>query len=267
MLKFKTNLLENGIIYLSIPDFDDTGLVKTVFTTRVGGTSKDNYYSLNLGEITSDHPDNVKNNYKKIMDTFKIQNLVLLNQIHSDKIIKINIDNLPNYPNIINVGEGDALVTNQRGIAIMTVHADCIPIYFLDVQNKAIAVVHSGWKGTYKNIASKTFYKMHDLYKSDINDIKVAIGPGIGYCCFETGQDVYDTFKRQYDYIDDYTKVINNHKFLIDLKQLIKKQLEEIGLKDIILSKDCTKCKKDLFFSHRRDKGVTGRMAAMMQLL
>ncbi len=267
MKDFEIDQYNNGMAYLRIPDFDNTGMVKTAFTTRMGGVSKGPYHSFNLGKKTSDSPLDVQQNYEIVMDTLKIQKLVSLDQIHSDRIIEIKKENLPMDQSQVTAGEGDALITNERGIAIMTVHADCVPIYFIDVKNKVIALAHSGWKGTLKNIGAKTFYKMQELYKSEANNIKTAVGPGIGYCCFETGEDVYERLKAQYHYMDDYSRKVENHKYFINLKGLIKKQLEKIGFKDIIISKDCTMCRRELFFSHRRDKGITGRMAAIIQLI
>lgn len=267
MRNFKINLRNKGIGYLSIPEFDKTDIVKTAFTTRIGGVSQGSYSSLNLGKNTSDAPFNIEKNLEKVMTALSISKIVSLNQVHSDKIITIKKEDLSIDEMQIITGEGDAMVTNQREIGIMTVHADCVPIYFLDTQNGAIGLAHSGWKGTLKNIGGKTFNTMEKLYNSESRSTLVAIGPGIGLCCFETGKEVYERFKEQYSDIDEYSKAMDNNKYFIDLKGLIKKQLEKIGFKDIIISKDCTVCCPDLFYSHRRDRGITGRMAAILCLI
>ena len=269
MSSFLLNRHKNGVRFLSIPQWDNSKLIKTAFTTRIGGVSSGKYESLNLGERTEDCKRNIEINYSKLCEALELEDipLVSLKQTHSDKIVEVKKENLPNKKGYMNLGEGDALVTDDPGVALMTFHADCIPVFIFDSKSKAIGLVHSGWKGTVESISVKTFYKMQALYKSRQQDLQICIGPGIGYCCFEIGEDVYALFKEKFFYLEKYAKKTSNEKYHIDLKGLIKRQLEDEGIKNILISQECTVCRKDLFFSHRRDKGSTGRMAAVMRLI
>lgn len=268
MQDFELKIYPNDVELFHIPVFDETGLVKTAFSTRKGGVSCGHYTSLNLGEKTEDQRHLVNENYRRLKQALKLEDahLVSLHQIHSDQIIEVNKSHLLEKGSTY-IGQGDALITSQRNIALVTYHADCIPVYFLDVENKAIGMVHSGWKGTVQEIAVKTFKKMQELYNSKLSHTMVAVGPGIDFCCFEIGKDVYDIFKKEYNEIENYIDKLLNGKYLLNLKGIIKEQLERNGFRHVILSNACTKCEKELFFSHRRDKGITGRMVAIIQLL
>ncbi len=267
MEEFILNKNRNGIEWFSIPQFDKTNLVKAVFTTKIGGDSTGKYESLNLGERTEDHGENVDKNYEKVYEALSIKRTVSLHQIHSDVIKEVKTKDLKSHKGRLMIDSGDAMITNDVGIAVLTYHADCIPVYILDTKNRAIGLVHSGWKGTAQGIAVKTIDKMQIVYNSHVSHLLAAIGPGIDFCCFETGEEVYDVFNNNFPYAKNYCTKLSQRKYIIDLKGIIKRQLESKGLENISVSSACTVCQKELFFSHRRDKGNTGRMAAILQLL
>ena len=264
---FRLEKSRDGVVWLKIPVFEKTGKVLAGFTTRIGGYSTGCYKSLNLGINTENQRDITDKNFQKVKEALHLKDTVSLYQIHSDIVIEIKRCNIIRTTGRFFYDEGDALVTNEPGIALITYHADCIPVYFLDVKNRAIGLAHSGWKGTANRIAIRTIEKMQDLYSSRPCDIVAAIGPGIDFCCFETGKEVYDAFHNQFTYDDAHFKKLPDEKYRIDLKGIIKSQLESKGLQDVEMSSSCTMCQEDLFFSYRRDKGDTGRMASILQLL
>jgi len=128
--------------------------------------------------------------------------------------------------------------------------ADCIPILLYDKENKVLALVHSGWKGTLSNITIKTIQKMISIYNSKKENIQVVIYPSIRQCHFEVDIDVYTLFKNKINNIDKYT-IKNNNKYYIDMQSIIKDNLKQIGINNIIDTNICTYCNKDKYHSYR----------------
>lgn len=262
---FKLIKAHNGINYLSIPEFEKTGVVKTAFTTRIGGISEGAFESLNMGGMTKDDPRKVNENRKKLNEALGIQNhtVVYLGQIHSDEIAVLKQDNIAKNE-VMKINDTDAVVTNVPEVALVTLHADCIPVFFMDEINKVIALAHAGWRGTVQEIAAKTARTMKNEFGSRYENIKTAIGPGISSCCFETGTEVYEEFNNKFPYAEACFTKKEDGKYLIDLKKVNYLQLQKEGIKEILVSEFCTKCNEKLFFSHRRDNGITGRLAAVI---
>ena len=131
--------------------------------------------------------------------------------------------------------------------------ADCIPILLYDKENKVLALVHSGWKGTLKNITIKTINKMISIYNSKKENIQVVIYPSIRKCHFEVDIDVYTLFKDKINNIDKYT-IKKNNKYYIDMQSIIKDNLKQIGINNIIDTNICTYCNKDKYHSYRYNR-------------
>lgn len=262
---------DKDMIYYTIESFENTGLVKHGFSTRIGGLSSGDLDSLNLGVKKKDTWENIINNYKtftKALD-INIEDLVLTDQVHKDNIMEVYKEDrgkgLLRESDIVGI---DGFITDKKDPALVTFYADCVPLFFLDPVNKAIGLTHSGWKGTVKKIGQKTVEKMIDSYGTDPKDILIAIGPSIGKCCFEVGSEVIEVVRGKFEDSGDYFYKKENGKYMLDLWKLNKDQFLEIGVKEenITVSNICTKCNKDIFFSHRGDKGKTGSLAAIMQL-
>ena len=170
----------------------------------------------------------------------------------------------------------DGAITNQKGILLTTVHADCLPVWLYDEENQAIGLVHAGWRGTLAGIAPKAVKLMQETYGSDPAKIKAAIGPGISMCCFETGPEVIEAFREEWDFADFYAETAEDHfgddeipesadgKYYIDLKGINTEELLEAGLQleNIEISRHCTHCEPDTFASYRREGGTYMRMGA-----
>lgn len=150
----------------------------------------------------------------------------------------------------------------------MTFYADCVPIYLLDPVNKAIGLVHSGWRSTVLHIVKKTIEKMKMIYNTKPEDLLAAIGPSIEKDCFEVDEDAAEMFRRNFSNHSDIVFDKSSGKYLIDLWAANRKLLLESGVRqyNINESRMCTKCNDDLFFSYRRNKGRNGSMSAIMGL-
>lgn len=263
--------MKGGLAYLRIPAFEDSGMVKHCFTTRIGGVSQGIYNSLNTSDDKEDPVENVHRNLELVCGAIDVdyRNLVFAVQTHEDNIRIVKESDSGkgiSVPNDIN--NTDGLMTNIPGIPLITFYADCVPLFFLDRKNKAIAVVHSGWKGTVLKIGAKTIRQMTETYGTKPEDCLVGIGPSIGPECFEVGPEVAQEFKDSFDNWNEFIKPFGIDKFKIDLWKANKLMLMDMGIpeKNITISGFCTKCNEDLFFSYRRDKGKTGSMSAIMEL-
>lgn len=182
--------------------------------------------------------------------------LATVRQIHSDKVLIADRAGC--------LGEGDALISNQPGIALSVRTADCLPILMADTRNRAVAAVHAGWRGTLLEIVPKTVRAMGEQFGTRPDDLVIAIGPGIGACCFEVGPEVAVQFSALFPERGDLDR-----KTRIDL---VETNLRLLGRNDgsvrqIATSGLCTCCQADLFHSYRRDRDKAGRMVSVIRLL
>jgi YfiH family protein len=168
-------------------------------------------------------------------------------QIHSDRVLLVESPGPQ--------GEGDALVSNRPKIGLAIRTADCLPVLIADPRHRAVAAIHAGWRGVASEIAPKAVQAMHEQFGSAPEDLVVAIGPGIGTCCFEVGPEVSVQFG-----LSGRTKV--------DLVETMCRQLGRNGVSrgQISASGFCTVCDPELFESYRRDREEAGRMVAMIML-
>ncbi len=220
------------------------------FSTRHGGVSPDPFLSLNLGG-TDDLPENIAENRSRALGKLNIDmnQVSYLNQIHSNEVCKASVGKQT----------GDALVTNQKNIAIAVGAADCYPILFFDDKNHVIGAAHCGWRGTLAKIVKNTIHEMV-LLGAEIPHIKVAIGQGICEEKYETGEDVILQFKNN-GFPDDCWNA--RHLNLLKANQFVA---QESGiLQEHIWSMNRCTTEPD-FFSYRRDNGKTGRMWAVIML-
>ena len=235
------------------------------FTGREGGVSLPPYDSLNLGLNRGDAEENVAENRRLLAAAlgYDERKLVLTRQTHSD-IVRVvtaadarGIDHR-DYP------EADGLVTNEPGVALWVFTADCTPILLYDSVTGAVGAVHAGWRGTASKIAAKAVFKMAEAFGSKPENIRAAIGPAIGQCCFETNYDVPEAMLASYGEIASRYILPKNEKYYVNLKELNALALRETGVTDITLSHICTKCACDRFWSHRATGGIRGSQGAII---
>ncbi len=274
MLDGNDNITVNekrGLHYIefnNLKKYDD--ILTHCFTTRLGGVSAGECSSLNLSFGRRDSRENVLENYHRLAGAIGVDlnKMVLSNQVHDNKIRAVGPEDmgkgLVRESDIVGF---DGLSTNHAGIPLVTFYADCVPVLILDPVKKAIAAVHSGWKGTVRNIAGEALVHMERFYQSDPGDLQIAIGPSICRECFEVDREVYELFLEKFPWCGAYT-AYKNGKYRVDLQGIIKKVLADNGVpeQNIIVSGVCTKCNRDIFFSFRGDERKTGSLAALMML-
>ncbi len=262
---------KGNLKYYTFENIEKLNLVKHCFSTKFGGVSEGFYESMNLA-FREDKKENVIKNYEIICNSIGIdyKNVVFSSQIHQDKVYKVTKND---------IGKGllkesdikgyDALITNEKDIALVTFYADCVSIFIVDPINKAIGMAHSGWRGTVKEIGAKTIKEMTKQYGSNPKDLIVGIGPSIERCCFQVGEDVVSVFKKDLPFSEKY--IFNDtvkDKYKIDLQGIIKQTIINAGVleKNIELSNLCTMCNSDIFFSHRVMGNDRGSLAGIISL-
>lgn len=264
-MKFKCGK-KKEVGYYFIKHLQDMG-VDHLVTTRQGGVSDFPSNSMNLGINTSDDMKNVKRNYDIISDAFGIDlsRTVLSNQVHGDEVLLVEENHIcGDFLNNEKVRNIDALVTNKKGITLVTLYADCVPVILYDPVKNACSLVHSGWKGTVKKISQKAIRTMSEEFGCDPNDIIAGIGPSIGKEGFEVSKDVHDIFKSDFK---SEVAFEENGRFSVDLWEANREILVSSGIAEnnIAMANLCTYSNTDEFFSYRKNKD-TGRMAAMITL-
>ena len=202
--------------------------------------------------------------------------LIFSNQTHTDNIrIMQDIDRGNGFVRPNEYHDTDGMMTDITGQALMTFYADCVPLLLVDPVHKAIANVHSGWRGTIKGIGSKAVRMMREVYGSDPSKLVAAIGPSICWDCFEVSEDVAQAFMDRYDASlhRDLVKTgrlteTGEQKYHVNLQRACMENFLEAGLKkqNISLPDLCTACNKDYLFSHRASFGKRGNQAAVLML-
>ena len=186
------------------------------------------------------------------------ENFIYPEQRHTDTVAVAELGKTY-YP------EADALILTNHEQAVFLNFADCTPLIAYDKKQNIGAVIHAGWKGTVGRIGTKTILKMMDDFNTDIRDVRVAIGPAISVCCYEVKEDVFNmsmvSVKNNKGLYE-----IRDGKIYVNLKEINKRQLEELGAKYIDVCPYCTSCNNDLFYSYRKEGGTTHRHSAIIKL-
>jgi YfiH family protein len=192
-------------------------------------------------------------NLENLKKWFSLEEVGYLNQTHSDIVHVFDKK----------VHDGDAILTDKKGVAIGVFTADCVPILIYDKGKQVISAVHSGWKSTYKCIIINTITKMIKEYNTRVEDLSVYIGPHNMKCCYEFGEDLIEKFKKQ----EIYKDIIISDDRKISMKACITTQLKSLGIneKQIYSVDVCTQCSKDMYLhSYRKEKEYSGRMFSFL---
>lgn len=255
------------------------------FSTRQGGYSR--AYgggALNLGFTKTDSRSAVERNRAALLAALGANGrhpwpLVTLRQVHSDITHRVSAG-------CVDPIVGDGLVTDTPGMVLAIQTADCLPVVVVDPKKRAVGVFHAGWRGTVKRIVEKGVGAMRLYFGSRPHDLKAAIGPGVHHCCYTVGEEVRENFYSQFAYARSLFHEIKESdpvrekypmlfltarapghsalpvKIFLDLVEANRRQLLDAGLlrKNIESSLLCTSCNTDVLFSHRAEKGNTGRL-------
>ncbi len=269
MLEWRYEVSEN-LKYITVEKWFRSG-VRTAFSTRSGGCSQGPYESLNMGLHVGDQTESVIKNRTRFLHAVEadLQDMVCCEQIHGCEIARVGKADVGRGAMHLStaVPKCDAMITDVPGLSMVAFFADCFPLYFYDPRCRAVGLAHAGWKGTMMRIAARTIEEMTRQFGSDVHDIEVFIGPGIGPCCFEIKEELARNVSSEFPLVNDLI-VCEAGRLAWDLIKTNLEIIRNAGVseKNIGVCRLCTACNSDLFFSHRRDKGLTGRMGAAIAL-
>ena len=265
--------IDGQVPFLKYPLFEDTGIVKHGFSTRLGGVSKGYYSSMNLSFTRGDNENDVRENFRRMAEAIgvKVEDMVFTHQTHTTNVRVVTKEDRGNG---ITRGrdffDTDGLVTNEKNVCLVTFFADCVPLFFVDPVKGVIGLTHSGWRGTVGKIGLETVRVMKDEFGCDPGDILAAVGPSICQDCYEVSEDVIDKFKENFDkkYWDALFYKKENGKYQLDLWKANEIVFLESGItKDhIAISNICTHCNSDIFYSHRTTGDKRGNMCGFLSL-
>ena len=227
---------------------------RVVFSSRLGGVSEGPYESLNLGILTEDEPERVVENRRRLCATVGVdpETATMAWQAHGAKVLRADGRGVvrPGTP----LERCDGLWTEEPGRGLMLLTADCLPVALARANGKpGLAVLHVGWRGLLGGIVEAGVEALGG------GPLRAAIGPGIGACCFEVGEEVAEPFRARFgpDVLVDGN---------LDLVAPTERALRAAGAEAVGRVDLCTSCEEELFFSHRRDQGLTGRQGIVVAL-
>lgn len=264
-----------AVEYLTFPILEQTGLVRHLFSTREGGVSEGIYRSMNLSYTRGDEKEAVDENYRRIADVLgcSVEDFVCSDQTHTTNLRVVTQEDRGKgvlYPK--DYRDVDGLLTQEPGIVLATFYADCVPLYFVDTKRKAVALAHSGWRGTVARMGQCVVDRMGECFGTRPEDLVAAIGPSICQSCYEVSEDVADAFAEEFRGEGQRDRILQakgQGKYLLDLWAANELVLKEAGIpeKQIQVTDVCTCHNSEYLFSHRASQGRRGNLGAFLGLL
>ena len=263
---------KNGVPFYTFPAFDALPYIRHGISTRLGGVSQGIWTSMNLGFSRGDDPDAVRENYRRICRAMGIaaEDVVQSDQQHHTHLYEAGPDDRGR--GVLRekvICDVDGLLTDHPRVALCTLYADCVPLLFVDPVRKVVAASHSGWKGTAARIGAVTVERMTQSYGCRREDILAGIGPSIGPCCFEVDNPVYEVFAAMPDIFGPGCwESFPEGKYHLNLWEINRRILIEAGIREehITVTDLCTRCRPDIFWSHRAEGNARGSLAAFIEL-
>lgn len=239
---------------------DDDGLVHGV-TTRHGGVSVAPWATLNLGGSVKDDPAAVHENTERMCAAMRVprSRLATAYMVHGAAVgVAAEADRGRLFR------DTDALVTATPDVFLNLRFADCVPVLFVDPERRAVGIAHAGWRGTLSLIAQRTAQVMMAEFGCRPEDLRAAIGPSIGPCCYEVGDEVVAQTRARFGETAAGLLTAGHDRWRLDLWAANRAQLEAVGVRQVETAGICTACHVADYFSHRAEAGRTGRFGAVI---
>lgn len=258
------HFIENDLMrFYTFPTLEDAGVTHAVFTRR-GGVSPDPWASLNLGGTVGDEPVRVAQNREKAFRALNRDPNSMYDvwQVHSAEVVYADAPRKPN----VDHRKVDAIITDRPTVTLFMRFADCVPILLYDPIRHSAGIVHSGWPGTVKKVARVTIKAMHDKFGTQPGDILAGIGPSICFHHYDIGPEVEIQVRKSFG--EDASELLpsTDRRVQFDLWAANRLILEECGVHQIELAGLCTACHLEDWYSHRGEKGHTGRFGVLIGL-
>jgi polyphenol oxidase len=254
--------MSDGVRYYTFSSLEPFGELRHAITGRHGGVSRGPYATLNLTK-NGDDPEAVEQNLQRACAALEVRRAYLVspNQRHTTNVRRVDQSHrgtvLPGF---------DVVITDQPEVPVLLRYADCVPVLIYDPPHHALAVVHSGWRGTILGAARAAVEALHSEYGSRPHDMVAAIGPSIGPCCYEVGQEVASAVRGAFESPEALLRQRAVGRVHFDLWAANVHWLAGAGVKRIEVAEVCTACQVAEFFSYRASGGQTGHFGALMQL-
>ncbi len=263
------------LVYLTFPLLEKIEWVSHLFSTRMGGVSEGIYSSMNLSYTRGDEKESVDENFRRIAAVLGcgVEDMVCSDQTHTTNLrIVGKADGGKGITRERDYSDVDGLLTDEPGVYLATFFADCVPLYFVDTRRKAVALAHSGWRGTVARMGQCVVEKMREAYGTDPADLVAAVGPSICQECYEVSEDVADAFASAFHKPGQEREILfakGGGKYQLDLWRANGIVLAEAGiLEENIQVTDLCTCHNDRYlFSHRASRGQRGNLGAFLGLM
>jgi len=251
----------HALRYFTFNSFPNGSLIHAVFA-RSGGISPQPFASLNMSISTGDTLDNTRANRRLAFDALNVpfDSMMDVWQVHGTDVVCA--DSPRGEREAI---KADGVITNTHGVTLFQRFADCVPIILYDPKQRAIGIVHAGWKGTISGAAASLVKAMNESYDSQPRHLLAGIAPSICADHYEVGNEVVDAVRGTFKNSDDVL-IKKGERYHFDLWAANRIALQEAGVEQIEVAGICTSCRNDLFFSHRAEQGKTGRFGALIAL-
>jgi purine-nucleoside/S-methyl-5'-thioadenosine phosphorylase / adenosine deaminase len=195
--------------------------------------------------------------------------LAILRQVHSDRVFKASRPLLTDPP------QGDGWVTDEPDLLVAIQTADCLPVLLVDPEQRVVAAVHAGWRGTLQRITAKAVHRMQTDFGSRPGNCLAVVGPAIRRCCYEVGDEVVEAFTKEFERSASFfsetprAKATRANSQCVDLAEACRSQLLDAGMvaENIVTDAPCTACERERFFSHRANAGQAGRMMSVIGIV
>ena len=252
----------NELRYYSFDIFSKS--IKQAVFTRHGGVSLAPWHSLNLGGSVGDDPAHVAENRVRVFQSMGCEPASIHDVwlVHGTSIVYADAPRPLDQPS----AKADIIFTDNPNVSLFMRFGDCVPILFHDPNKHVIGIAHAGWMGTVRGVVQTAVEGMQSHYGCKPEDIVACIGPSIGVDHYEVGGDVISQFQEKYNKDADQILQTRNGSTYLDLWTANAIQLRNAGVEQIQISRLCTACHLDDWFSHRAEKGKTGRFGAIMAL-
>ncbi|NIQ12948.1 MAG: peptidoglycan editing factor PgeF [Candidatus Dadabacteria bacterium] len=243
--------INNNVFWIEadwpVPEWVNAGT-----TLRTGGISESPFNTFNLAQHVGDKEEDVFRNRKHLRDRLKLlSEPCWLKQVHENRIINANKNKL--------IETADGSFTSESNTICVVLTADCLPLLLYDADGQSVAAIHIGWRGLSQNIIANALVNL----STERKNIIAWIGPCISADHYEIDKTVFNAINTLFTGAEEYFTETRKGHWMMDLKQLVRKQLLTLGINHIYVSPYCTFSDKIHFYSHRRD-GLTGRMASLI---
>jgi YfiH family protein len=239
---------------------EEPGLDHALFTRR-GGVSRPPYDTLNVGHTVGDDLAAVRVNHQRALAAlgWRQPDVASAHQVHGARVGVVGLADKGRVR-----PETDALVTVDADVVLMLRFADCVPVLFFDRRRRAVGLAHAGWRGVAVGVVLATVARLVETFGCRPADLWAGVGPSIGPCCYEVGQEVVQPISAAVNGGDPFRQ--QDGRLHLDLWAAVQNQLEEAGVGQVEVAELCTACRTDEWFSHRAERGRTGRFGVVLGL-